>query len=124
MCSLLIQASGTVHGVRIRYALKFLETRHARKEVEALRIAPRHPNIVRFYGSFDLQSWSVIGLELCDGTLDKLMGSSEFRQQSSEKQGKTRWRAIKDVASALMACHSGGLMHRDIKPDNSMNPIY
>jgi hypothetical protein len=33
------------------------------------------------------------------------------------------WEIVKQVAGGLAACHARGLMHRDIKPDNSIDPV-
>jgi len=113
-----------VDGVSVHYALKFLPTKKAEKEIKALRMAPPHRHIVEFYGSFQFQSWSVLGSQLCDGTLEQLLKSPEYQRASRQRQSEVRWGAVRDVAFALMVIHKKGLMHRDVKPDNSMNPVY
>ena len=103
--------------------MKFLPTEDAEKEIAALVTAPQHRHIVRIYGYFQCESWSVLGSQLCDGTLKQLLRSPEYLKASRKKQSEVRWGAVRDVACALMAIHWEGLMHRDVKPDNSMNPV-
>jgi serine/threonine protein kinase len=113
-------------GRELGYALKFIPIPptnswgHAQKIVEVDNIfrVPRHPNIIKYYGWFQLENWAVVGMELCDGTLSDFWASNEFRSLPFRQQQRMNMDIIYQLSQGLDELHRHGLMHRDIKPDN------
>jgi serine/threonine protein kinase len=92
------------------------------REVTNLARTPAHRNIVKYYGWFKFQDFAVIGMELCDGTLTTFLNGQECRSYSASDKTLMRWSMLEQITAGLSVCHSRGLMHRDIKPDNSTHP--
>jgi serine/threonine-protein kinase len=119
-------SSGTVfaaHDVRLnrRVALKILrpEVVAARPELkerlhrEAQALARlEHPHVVRVFDVDEVEGWLFISMALVEGS--NLRGWLQQRPRG--------WREVLallvNVAEALGAAHRGGLVHRDVKPDN------
>ena len=91
----------------------------ALREIQGIRVKPQHESIVTYYGFFILYCWIVVGMELCDGSLENLFGGAEYRALPPMQQSNLRWEAIGQIAGALHACHIHNVVHRDIKPGNS-----
>jgi len=91
------------------------EERVRRFRQEALAVsALNHPNILTIYEIGEADGNSFIATEFVDGlTLRELMDRSSI---SIEKCIDI----AKQVATALSAAHSAGIIHRDIKPPNIM----
>lgn len=82
------------------------------KEVEILSTLD-HPNIIKFYETYNDDYYFHIVMELANGkdVLDKIIEEGSL----SEKKVA---RITYQVLSALVYCHSKGICHRDIKPEN------
>jgi len=107
-------------GVRIEYALKFIDSQRgvdAKREADNICRIPRDDRVVQYYGCFEFKNYVVIGMELCDGTLNHFL--NRYRQLSDQYRRFLRWDIVRKVAGGLHECHVRGFMHRDIKPDNS-----
>ena len=76
--------------------------------------ALNHPNIITIYEIDQTDSVSFIAIEFIDGeTLRERMGRSGIKL--SEVLDVTT-----QIASALAAAHTAGIVHRDVKPENVM----
>jgi pSer/pThr/pTyr-binding forkhead associated (FHA) protein len=75
--------------------------------------ALRHPNVVRVYTSGQVDGLSFIAMEFVDGpTLQEIFERrTRFDWESAAK-------AARQIALALEAAHSIGVIHRDVKPQN------
>ena len=86
--------------------------RYLRREIGALRRVD-HPNVVKLYDAYEsgktvyVVTEKVSGRELFDCILE--------RQKYTEEDAK---KIVRQVASALDACHDIGVIHRDLKPEN------
>jgi hypothetical protein len=102
-------------------ALKLLNVRDAspraiesfERESVALGSLSSHPNIVTLYRNFRTPDGRpVLVLELCTGAVaDRLHGGDGLPVQDAVAIG------IK-IAGALETAHRGGILHRDVKPQN------
>lgn len=76
--------------------------------------ALNHPNIITIYEIGDAGGTNYIATEFIEGkTLSKKLASEPMKL-------KTVLEISIQIASALDAAHSAGIVHRDIKPDNVM----
>lgn len=86
-----------------------------RKEIAALR-SLQHPNILTLYEVYETKGEIVIETEyLAAGTLLDWLQACHFKV--SELEAKS---VATDLASALLAMHQQGILHRDIKLENVM----
>ena len=76
-----------------------------------------HPNIIRLYEVFEDERYISIIMELCQGgdLFKKINELAEKDQSFSEKEAV---KIFKQLMSAVSYCHSQGICHRDLKPDN------
>jgi serine/threonine-protein kinase len=75
----------------------------------------RHPNIVTVYDAGEVEGRLYIAMQLVDGTdLATLL-----RRHGQLESGTALW-LLGQIASALDAAHTHGLIHRDVKPGNVM----
>jgi calcium-dependent protein kinase len=72
-----------------------------------------HPNIVKFYEVYEDKSHIHIVMEYCAGK--SLTERINKRIKLSEKEAAE---VVFKVTSAILHCHSKGIVHRDIKPQN------
>jgi serine/threonine protein kinase len=79
----------------------------------AIMAALRHPNVVRVFASGEQDGLSYIVMEFVDGpTLQDIFEKRKrFDWQNAAKAGR-------QIALALDAAHSIGVIHRDVKPQN------
>ncbi|KOB69887.1 Serine/threonine-protein kinase 6 [Operophtera brumata] len=83
-----------------------------RREVE-IQCRLRHPNILRMYGYFHDEKRIYLILEYAKhGALYHLL------KQCKRFDEKTAASYVRDLAKALLYCHSKKVIHRDIKPEN------
>ena len=73
-----------------------------------------HPNIARFYETFHDERYFHIVTELCRGKeLSKLL-----KQNGGKLKEKSSRIIIMKILHAINYCHSHGIVHCDLKPDN------
>jgi calcium-dependent protein kinase len=82
------------------------------KEVEILSCLD-HPNIIKFYETYQDQYYFHLVMELCTGkeVFDQILEEGYITEQRVAQ-------IIYKVTSAICYCHSIGITHRDIKPEN------
>lgn len=93
----------------------FKEDRLKRFEQEARAVsALNHPNIITIFDIGESDGWQFIATELVDGkTLRQTM-------QGKSLPAREAVEIAEQIAAALAAAHSAGIVHRDIKPENVM----
>lgn len=84
------------------------------KELETLSACGEHPNLLRYYGACLHAGYAYIVTEFCPG--GDL--SSLLNDVAVELPWRLRVKLARDAADGLLALHSRGLIHRDIKGDN------
>ena len=87
-----------------------------RNEINILSKAD-HPNIIRIFEIFEDSRYISIIMEYCTGgdLFQKINELAEKDQAFSEKEAV---KIFKQLMSAVSYCHSQGICHRDLKPDN------
>ncbi|RLN63234.1 hypothetical protein BBJ29_002566 [Phytophthora kernoviae] len=82
-------------------------------EVDVLRVAGQHPNILQLRGTYETDNcWFIVQELAQDGELfDHLVADGAY----SERQASD---AIRQLCGALQYLHRKGIVHGDIKPEN------
>ena len=73
-----------------------------------------HPNIVKYYETYDETKYIYLCMELCTG-------GELFEKVTKRKKPFSEYEAaevMRDLLKALQHCHSQCIIHRDIKPEN------
>jgi len=86
-----------------------------RREV-AIMSTVDHPNIVKYYETYDDKKYIYLVMELC-------RGGELFSKITDSGKPMNEAEAAKEMSSLLRAfqhCHSQNIIHRDIKPENIM----
>jgi membrane-associated tyrosine/threonine-specific cdc2-inhibitory kinase len=87
-----------------------------RREVEAAALLPEHPNIVRYFRSWQKEQIFYIQMEHCAcGSLSSVLARLPQGHLIAELDV---WRLAAQVASGLAFMHAHKIIHLDIKPDN------
>lgn len=74
-----------------------------------------HPNIVKYYETYDDVKYIYLCMELCQGgELFEKITENEMMKESEAAKYMTY------LIKALHHCHSQNIIHRDIKPENIM----
>jgi calcium-dependent protein kinase len=84
-----------------------------RREVTVLQHLRAQPNIAEFRAAFEDADSVHLVMELCSG--GELLDRVAARGSYSERQAAA---ACRDVLTVVHVCHSMGVMHRDIRPEN------
>jgi serine/threonine-protein kinase/endoribonuclease IRE1 len=88
----------------------------AHREVNLLKDADDHPNVIRYYYQEAHASFLYIALELCPASLaDIIERPDQFREIAVSFNPK---RAVRQITSGLRHLHALKIVHRDIKPQN------
>lgn len=82
------------------------------REIETLSLVD-HPNIVKFYETYNDFIYFHIIMELCTGG-DLFTHVSQMKNITEQEI----CHLIYKITSAIVHCHSLGIVHRDLKPDN------
>jgi YVTN family beta-propeller protein len=113
----------TQMGLNRRVALKLIMPAlatepdfRARFERESrLTASIEHPNVIPVYEAGDAEGQLFIAMRWVEGTDLRSVILTEGRLEAGRAIG-----IVEQVAAALDAAHSGGLVHRDVKPANVM----
>ncbi|KAF3557976.1 hypothetical protein F2Q69_00011638 [Brassica cretica] len=94
--------------------LKSEEDKEAvKKEIEIMFRLSRQHNIVTIKSVYEDRECIHVVMELCGG--GELSSRIEAHSYYSEKDSAG---ILKSIANALQTCHSMGVIHRDVKPEN------
>mmetsp|Transcript_99098 Transcript_99098/g.279980 ORF Transcript_99098/g.279980 Transcript_99098/m.279980 type:complete len:526 (-) Transcript_99098:23-1600(-) len=91
----------------------FVKSEEQFKEEMAIMKVLDHPNIVRFYESFEDARHVYLVLELCTGgeLFDRILADGKFGEQAAAACVQQMFRAVNYM-------HHNYIMHRDLKPEN------
>jgi len=116
---------GTVYKVKSKadgklFAIKIANDRYKgfgdrdRKleEVRKHQFLPLHPNLVKFFESWEEDGRLYQQFELCDGNL------GDYCEKNNEIAEGLVWGYLVDLLQAVQHLHNHDLVHMDIKPDN------
>ena len=91
------------------------EINELRDEVAILQSLD-HPNIVKYFETYDDVKYIYLVMELCSGgeLIEKLSDKSFHFSELKAAE------VIQKLVRALIHCHANNIIHRDIKPENIM----
>ena len=107
---------------KFELAIKCINKKHLDKEeLENLQNEVKlmqqvdHPNIVRYYETYDDKKFLYLCMELCNGgeLLSKMEKDSMYNEPKAAE-------IMNKLFRALNHCHADNIIHRDIKPENIM----
>ncbi|KAL2940821.1 Calcium-dependent protein kinase 8 [Bienertia sinuspersici] len=84
-----------------------------RREVEIMKVLPKHPNIVTLRDTYEDDNAVHIVMELCEGgeLFDRIVARGHYTERAAANVTKT-------IVEVVQMCHRHGVMHRDLKPEN------
>ncbi|CAL8140941.1 unnamed protein product [Orchesella dallaii] len=80
------------------------------QELKALKDCGGHENVVRYLGTRKIEQFVLIGLELCEMTLEKWVKEKSIHIPQLE--------VLKQITNGLDWLHRRDFLHRDLKPAN------
>jgi len=89
------------------------DIKQVQREINALKLL-NHPNLVQFFGMFELNNEMYIVTEYIPGGTVR----SNINKDKGEISWATRAKMAYEVATALSFLHSKKMIHRDIKSEN------
>lgn len=89
------------------------DIKQVQREITALKEL-NHPNLVQFFGMFDLNNEMYIVTEYIPGGTVR----NSIHKDKGDVSWATRVKMANDVASAISFLHTKNMIHRDIKSDN------
>ncbi|KAK8472942.1 hypothetical protein PHAVU_001G003300 [Phaseolus vulgaris] len=89
------------------------EIEDVRREVMILQHLSGQPNIVELRGAYEDREEVHLVMELCSGgeLFDRIIAKGHY----SEREAAT---VARQIVNAVHVCHSMGVMHRDLRPEN------
>eukprot|EP00271_Cylindrocystis_brebissonii_P012615 TRINITY_DN3145_c0_g1_i2.p1 TRINITY_DN3145_c0_g1~~TRINITY_DN3145_c0_g1_i2.p1 ORF type:complete len:726 (-),score=105.10 TRINITY_DN3145_c0_g1_i2:2935-5112(-) len=88
---------------------------HFLHELQSVASLTEHPNVVKYYQSWQQDSYFYIQMELCEGgNLADYLKKSSAQHLAEEKI----WSFARQVAAGLHHIHAAGVVHLDVKPEN------
>ncbi|KAL1545619.1 Calcium-dependent protein kinase 25 [Salvia divinorum] len=84
-----------------------------RREIEILHHLSGHDNVVSIQGAYEDAVAVHVVMELCGGgeLFDRIVKRGHYSEKKAAELTRT-------IVGVLEACHSMGVMHRDVKPEN------
>ncbi|GMN52151.1 hypothetical protein TIFTF001_021297 [Ficus carica] len=93
-------------------AIKTIDKRMVQREIRTMKIL-NHPNIVRIHEVLGTKTKIYIVMEYVSG--GQLSGKMLYAKRLSESEARKHFQQL---IEAVDQCHSKGVYHRDLKPDN------
>jgi calcium-dependent protein kinase len=114
-----VSTAGSKSTQGVERALKYVR-KGAVDEVDALRNEIEiqcnldHPHVARLYEYFESQDYFCLAMQLCTGgdLFDRI------EQHEGHFSNVEAAEVLRQMASGLNYCHSHGIIHRDVKPEN------
>eukprot|EP00826_Nyctotherus_ovalis_P016295 TRINITY_DN1470_c0_g4_i3.p1 TRINITY_DN1470_c0_g4~~TRINITY_DN1470_c0_g4_i3.p1 ORF type:complete len:460 (+),score=131.30 TRINITY_DN1470_c0_g4_i3:102-1481(+) len=74
-----------------------------------------HPNIVKYFSSFQSEKYLYVVMEYCPGgnLFERILKQEKFNEGEAKK-------LMGEILRAISHCHHIGIIHRDLKPENIM----
>ncbi|PON31677.1 Parvalbumin [Parasponia andersonii] len=102
-----------------RYACKCIDRKKLvneedfRREVNILKRLSGQPNVVEFKGAYEDRENLYLVMELCSGgeLFDRIIARASYSERDAA-------RIFKEIVNVVHVCHSMGVMHRALKPEN------